>query len=75
VKLPLATVERAGLALYAGAFAVLPILADHHVISEWVVSAVGVTATAVVGAWTGGKIVTAPGIPTAADVSTDTPVI
>ena len=51
--------ERVAATAYAGAFAVMPIMADHHVISVWLVSAVGVVTTAVIAAWQGSKIITA----------------
>lgn len=54
----LQTIERIGASAYAGAFALLPILAEHGVVSEWIVAAVGVVSTAVVAAWTGSKVVT-----------------
>lgn len=67
--------ERVGAAAYAGAFAILPILADHHVISEWIVSAVGVVSTAVIASWTGRKIVTTSTTTATTAASTDAPVI
>lgn len=67
--------ERIGLCAYAGAFAVLPVLADHGVISEWIVGAIGVVSTAVVAAWKGGKIVTTPSTTPTLVASPDAPVI